>query len=239
MIKAVIFDLDNTLYSYDRAHGKAFEALRARAWTFLGLSADRFDALHAEANRILSLRCGGSPAIHDRLLRYQVLLEQAGLPIAEAPEMAACYWNTLLDNMEAEPGVIPALRALRSMGLKIGVGTNMTADWQFAKLERLNLLPLINFLVTSEEVNAEKPDPRLFALCAEKAGAAPSECAFVGDSLQKDAQAAAAAGMRGIWYCPAAAERELPDGIRALTALPALPELLRKLSEEGGQGNEA
>jgi putative hydrolase of the HAD superfamily len=225
MIKTVIFDLDNTLYSYDRAHAAAWAALLSLAEERLGLGEERFRALHAEASRVLTRRCGGGPAIHNRLIRFQILLELAGLPIGAAPELADCYWDVLLDRLEPEPGAAETLGALRALGLRIGVGTNMTADRQFEKLRRLGLLPLVDFLVTSEELGVEKPDPRLFTLCAEKAGVPLRCCAFVGDSLQKDALAALAAGMRGIWYRPVSLPEPVPEeipAIRSLTELPAL-----------------
>ena len=228
MIKVVIFDLDNTLYSYDKAHAAAFAALLGFAADRLGLSKERFEALHAQASRVLTLRCSGGPAIHNRLIRFQILLELAELPIGEAPAMAACYWETLLDHMEAEPGAARTLQTLRSMGLRIGVGTNMTADRQFEKLSRLDLLPWVDFLVTSEELGVEKPDPRLFALCAEKAGAGQCDCCFVGDSLEKDALAAVRAGMTGVWYCPNG-RADPPEGIAVIRSLGELPALLRNL----------
>ena len=226
MLKAVIFDLDNTLYSYDKAHAAAYASVLTYAGQCLALSQERFNALHAEANRILSQRCGGGPAIHNRLIRFQIILELAGLPIGAAPEMANRYWTTLLDRMEPEPGAAETLQSLQSMGLRIGVGTNMTADWQYEKLKRLGLLPRVGFLVTSEEINAEKPDLRLFDLCAEKAGALPRECAFVGDSLQKDALAACAAGMFGIWYRPGSVPEPPPANVPVLKSLSELPALL-------------
>lgn len=225
MIKSVIFDLDNTLYSYDKAHAAAWAALCRHAEQRLALPEERFLSLHSEASRVLTRRCGGGPAIHNRLIRFQILLELAGLPFGEAPAMAECYWQTLLAHMEAEPGAAETLSALKSMGLRLGVGTNMTADRQIEKLRRLELLPLVDFLVSSEELGVEKPDPRLFALCAEKAGAAPADCAFVGDSLQKDALAARAAGMLGIWYHPDG-DGGPPEPVTRIHALPELPALL-------------
>ena len=77
----------------------------------------------------------------------------------------------------------------------------------------------------SEEAGAEKPDPRLFALCAEKAGCAMEACAFVGDSLKGDILGAKAAGMMPIWlHAPA----EPVDGVCRTETLEALPELLSK-----------
>ena len=46
MIKTVIFDVDNTLYSYTKAHEAAFEALSSYAEHELGLSRNIFVKLH-------------------------------------------------------------------------------------------------------------------------------------------------------------------------------------------------
>ena len=58
----------------------------------------------------------------------------------------------------------------------------------------------IDWIVTSEEAGAEKPAGRFFDLCAQKAGAAPSQCAFIGDSLEKDVEGALKNGFKGVWY---------------------------------------
>ena len=226
---AVIFDLDNTLYSYDRAHAAAFAAVKALARRELSLPPARFDELHTRANEVLAQRCGGGSAVHNRLIRYQILLELLDRPIALAPELARCYWSTFLKALEPTPGVREALIRLKEAGLRIGVGTNMTADLQFEKLRLLGLAQVVDFLVTSEEAGAEKPDRRLFALCAEKAGTVPERCVFVGDSLTNDAAAANAAGMLGVWYRPGA--EQAPEGVLTVASISALPALL--ISSEG------
>ena len=48
MIKAVIFDIDNTLYSYDEAHAPAFAAVQQYALEHLGMDKD---ALNAEIKK--------------------------------------------------------------------------------------------------------------------------------------------------------------------------------------------
>ena len=62
MIQALLFDLDNTLYSYDEAHEAAFRTLTAWAREHLGLEDGDFVRLHREANRTLKARCGGGSA---------------------------------------------------------------------------------------------------------------------------------------------------------------------------------
>ena len=82
MVQAVIFDVDNTLYSYDRAHAPAFARLKEYAARELGIGPERFEQLHGQADRILRARLGQPcGALHNRLLRYQILLEEVGAPL--------------------------------------------------------------------------------------------------------------------------------------------------------------
>lgn len=203
MVKAVIFDIDNTLYSYEDAHAVAWEALCAYARQELAMDAQEFLHRHNAAQTIVKARLGAPcAALHNRLLRYQVLLEQAQTPLRHAIAMNDLYWRTLIGAARPTPGILECLRALKAAGYILGIGTDMTLDYQLQKLVALDMLELFDFIVSSEEVNAEKPDRKLFDCCAQKAGAAPSECLFIGDSLKKDVLGAQEAGMAALWYCP-------------------------------------
>ena len=226
MIKSVIFDLDDTLYDFTSAHAVALRRLTAYAGANLDLSPERFEALHRDAFRRQKERLGSCAAIHNRLIRCQLMLEAAGKPIAHAPEMADLYWSTLLSRIRPMPEAIDALARLRFMGLTVGIGSNMTADWQYAKLKRLSLMAYVDFIVTSEEAGVEKPAAGFFQLCAEKAGHAPGECAFVGDSLRGDAIGALDAGMAAFWLCRGPEPADTPDGITRIQSLSELPALI-------------
>ncbi len=237
MAKTVIFDVDNTLYDYDSAHREAYRALTQYACASFRLTPERFDALHRSANAELCARVGkNSAVIHNRLIRYQLMLEKLGQPIAHAPRMAELYWSTLLDHARAYPGTREGIARLRDAGFRIGVGTNMTADYQFAKLERLGLMEDVDFLVTSEEIGAEKPDARFFAFCAAKSGFDAAECVFVGDDAKKDVCGAIRAGMQAVWFCPA--EPSAQTDVRA-PRICALTELCALLSLPQSEGVEA
>jgi len=110
--------------------------------------------------------------------------------------------------------------------LTVGIGSNMTADWQYAKLKRLSLMAYVDFIVTSEEAGVEKPAAGFFQLCAEKAGHAPGECAFVGDNLNGDALGALDAGMVAFWLCRSPESADVPDGITRIQSLSELPALV-------------
>lgn len=204
MPKAILFDIDDTLYSYQAAHAVAFDRLCRYGEEHLGLDRDRFRQLHKQAmtqmEAVLGRPCA---AMHNRLLRYQRILELAKLPLyPHALEMESLYWGTLIDVAQPSPGALPCLRALKAAGYTLGIGTDMTLDFQLKKLIRLEMMPYLDFVVTSEEVLAEKPEAKLFLRCAEKADVAPEQCLFIGDSLKKDVAGAKAAGMDALWYQP-------------------------------------
>ena len=230
MINVVIFDIDNTLYSYDAAHKVAFQALADSFCGAFGVPQGQFSQLHREADRILRARVGRPcAAVHNRLIRYQIMLEQIGKPVSYAPGLADKYWGTLLSNMQCAPGARECMSFLKSAGYTVGIGTNMTADYQFAKLERLGLLGYVDFLVSSEEAGAEKPDGKLFVCCVEKAGCRADACMFVGDSLEGDALGAMRAGLRSVWLCGEEPAAGLPAGIEVIHSLADIPDLLRSL----------
>ena len=239
-IKAFLFDLDNTLYNYDAAHECAMTALLKKYGGVLGLSDSDFRTLYTETMDEQVRRAGGDCAgIHSRLIRFQMMLEHLRRPIAPAPEMDQTYWTAFLDSMRPDPETGRILDTLRAAGYCVGIGTNMTAEWQYAKLQKLELLDRIDFLVSSEEANAEKPDRRIFDLCAEKAGCPSSACVFVGDSWKHDVIGAQNAGMYPIWFtaqnmpgdiCSDMPSNILSDMPRSVLRIRSLAELLRCFS---------
>lgn len=218
MIHAVIFDLDDTLYSFRTAHAAAMERVSDYAWENLGIPQEAFPAEDTRQIEGLRRRLGEQSAIHNRLLRYLRMLETRKAPLEHAVIMERLYWHTLLDAMVPEPGAVECLAELHRAGFRVGIGTNMTADWQMEKLIRLDMLKNVDFVVTSEEAGADKPDPRMFALCAQKAGVPAANCLFVGDNRELDYLGAKAAGMQALWYAPGVTP-SIPESVDSFARL--------------------
>jgi putative hydrolase of the HAD superfamily len=88
-------------------------------------------------------------------------------------------------------------------------------------LERVGLAPLIDGVITSAAVGARKPDPVIFARALALAGARPSECLHVGDSLAEDVAGARAAGIEAV-LLDRGRDVVAPAGVRRIAGLDEL-----------------
>lgn len=202
MLKAVLFDIDDTLYSYVQAHSQAIVIAGRYAEQELGISCNTFCCEVEQAMRRQFAEHPETAGCHSRAIRFQMVLEKLGLPLRYAFLLNDLYWNELIRVSAPFPLARETLLTLKAKGLKLGTATDMTADWQLKKLDHLQLLDLFDFVVTSEEAAVEKPDRRIFELCARKAGCRLDECLMVGDNLKKDVLGAQSAGLQALWLQP-------------------------------------
>ena len=227
MIKAVIFDIDKTLYSFDEAHKPAIDAVQDYALEHLGMDQQTLmSEIEKAAAQIADTLAADCAALHNRTLRFQVMLERNKLPLKHAEPMGRLYWDTLLRHAEPSPGILNCLKKLKAAGYILGIGTDMTLIYQLKKLEKLQMLPFFDFIVSSEEANVEKPHAKLFSLCAKKSGVSPEECLFIGDSLKKDVLGPRAMGMHSLWYCPDPEKAKAHPEVDVLTHYDQLEEML-------------
>lgn len=205
-IKTVIYDLDDTLYSFAKPDKVATERMILEMEKRFGLTREEFMGVFSKSYSALGYILDPEVSVatcHSRTLRLQWTLERLGLPLFPAVlDLYEIYWGTILDNLVPEPYVFDTMKKLKEQNVRIGIGTNMTANIQFKKIDRLGLAPYVDFIVTSAECVFDKPDPRFFALCVEKAQCAPEEIIFTGDNYKFDVLGPSRCGIHGIWYDP-------------------------------------
>jgi len=203
MIKTVIFDIDNTLYNFDAAHEAGMEAVCNYVYEQFGWEKEAFTAVYKDVMKELFDELGDIGSAHNRLLRFERILEDRGLPLyPHAMKLYSLYWDTLIEESEISPGAEETMRELKKMEIRVGIGSDMTAWVQYRKLEKLGLLQYCDFVVTSEESNADKPDARFYTMCLKKAKCEPFECIYVGDNYWKDYRGSLDAGIHPLWFVP-------------------------------------
>ena len=181
MLETVLFDLDGTIYNYDIPDKIGIQAVYDYACPILGLTPKELQAKIKAANAEIVSELGkGNAAIHNRLVRFQRVLENMGKPMFPvALSMYHAYWDTFVDNMTLEPGILTLIDYLRSRGVHVGICTNLTAEIQYIKMEKLGIWDYIDSLTTSEECGWEKPDERIFLYSLAKAGSSPEKSIFI------------------------------------------------------------
>ncbi len=200
MLKAVVFDLDNTLYDYTDANAVAEPYILDYAARKYGLELEKFCEAWQEGKRITKELLPDTGARHSRSLYFQHALEYLGInPIGDAWELGELFWQKFVENIQPYPGAMTMLEKLKSKGIKTAICTDMTADVQHLKLTKLGMKPYIDALVASEENGMEKPHGRMFQLALDKVGAKPEESVMVGDSLPKDVHGGHSIGMAAMW----------------------------------------
>jgi putative hydrolase of the HAD superfamily len=105
----------------------------------------------------------------------------------------------VMERLRLDPLVACALGIAEDSGWVPVVVTNGDTETQEAKLRRTGLDQYLADWVISQEAGVRKPNPRIFAIAAERARMRLGGAWMVGDSPEADIGGAAATGMRSVW----------------------------------------
>lgn len=199
-VKGVLLDLDNTLYSYDICHMAAIQECYSRYKNNISpsLSFTDFHNIYRQKRDLVTKRLSPSGACRSRMFAFQAMFEEIklekGFEIAQ--QYDEVYWDTLISKISLEQDASIFLQQCKDLEIDICIVTDMIANIQIKKLQKLGIVSNIKYLVTSEEVGAEKPDPRMFQACLNKLNLSPQEVIMIGDSENKDIKGAEAMGIK-------------------------------------------
>jgi len=90
--------------------------------------------------------------------------------------------NRLTDLVRPYPGIAPLLEKLRAAGYRLGIVTSRTQGILVTIPAALDLLPLVDLVVTRDDTVEGKPHPAPVLYALERLGISPSQCVFVGDA---------------------------------------------------------
>jgi len=192
MLKAVFFDIDDTLYDtsgFARLARKA--ALNVMIDAGLPLSRE-------EAYRLLReiiAEKGSNYDKHFNVLTERVLGEEKPLLIALG---MITYHNVKFALLRPFLNTISTLIHLKGKGYRLGAISNGITIKQWEKLIRLGIHHFFDEVVTSEEVNSEKPDIEIFREALRRMGCRPERSVMVGNKFTEDILGAINAGMSAI-----------------------------------------
>jgi putative hydrolase of the HAD superfamily len=194
-VRAVIFDLWDTLVEWSPEEGAGLEA---RLATLAGVPLEEFGRRLRASYR--SLQTGPLAPSY----------RQLGIPEAELPEALAAHHELARRTLRLRAGAAEGLARLRRRGLKLAVLSVCSEDVP-ARWPESDLAGLFDVETFSSECGLMKPDPEIYLLTIEALGVVPDDCLFVGDGANDELAGAERVGIRPVLYVPSGQEPRWPE----------------------------
>jgi putative hydrolase of the HAD superfamily len=201
--KALFFDLDDTLLDDDasvvRSLDLTCQQVIAPAVPSLDLHA--FAKVYREIT--VSVWESGDVRTDDQETSGLMLWRQALAHFDCRDEALVLAARAAYTNFRDEKPIVfddalPVLAALHGR-YPLALITNGGSVKQRRKLSNSGLAHFFDFVVTSDDYHASKPDPGIFHHAAERLGVVPDSVWHVGDSPGNDVKGAVNAGLAAVW----------------------------------------
>ena len=241
-IKAVLFDIGETLVSFGRVSTARLYRQGARSsYDFLkGLDqpvGDFFyyfwrNLVHLRIKRLLSSMAGRD---FDALALLKKVGTRKGLKLDEEQwrQLAWLWYEPLSKIARTEPKVKETLTALKRSGLKLGIVSNTFVNGCLLErhLKQFGILEFFPVRIYSYEFKFRKPDIRIFRIAAERIGEALGNILFVGDRIDRDMKGAIEVGMAAVLKdAYTNAGEKTPKGAWKINKLCELPRLIEEIN---------
>lgn len=204
MIKAVFFDLYQTLVCYDPPR----EEIESKVLKGFGIDVSPAELARPLVaadefiyNEIARLPLSGR-STEEKMALYlkhqEILLREAGIDFDREilARLLGAMQQSRMDLVLFDD-VIPLLDDLKDRGLILGLISNVEQDMTEI-LTKLKLPSWLEIIVTSQDAGAGKPRPEIFREALRQAHVQPAEAIYIGDQYQVDMVGASGAGMKGI-----------------------------------------
>jgi putative hydrolase of the HAD superfamily len=193
MIKAVIFDLDNTLVDFMVMKRQAVDAaINAMIDAGLKLPVDdarkRIDKIYKEKG--IEFQNVFDQLLYDVFKKVDYKILSAGVIAYRRAREAA---------LVPYPHVYMTLTELLKMGLKLAVISDAPAREAWLRLSYLNFHHLFDLVLTFDDTGERKPSPVPFKKALKLLGLKPEEALMVGDWAERDMVGAAKVGMKTVF----------------------------------------
>jgi FMN phosphatase YigB (HAD superfamily) len=209
MLKAILFDLGDTLFDFEKVDQYAvFERSAHTTYAHLqslGQQLPPFKTYFRKHIRAVQLGYVWSRLVNREVHCGQLLARlyrrlKINLDEPTTQHMSWMWYEPITCHCRVSDDVIPTLTRFRDRGLKLAIVSNTFIPGPILD-KHLALHGLLEFFphrIYSSEVGCRKPNPKIFRIALDEVGADPHEAIFVGDSIKNDVQGARRAGMISI-----------------------------------------
>jgi len=227
MVKAILFDLDNTLYDQAEYYRLAYDAVADRLVDHCDWSRERI------AKRLFGIwQEHGSLYGH----LFDDILKETKADDVSVKELVQVYHDAPVEGLRLYPGIRELLDMLT--GVPVGIITNGNTTMQKAKVAALGLETYFDVIKYTDAAGRPKPDSYCYEQSADALGVPSVDCLYVGDNPPIDFPGARAVGMRTAWLRLGEFANLVESGDRYADHVASDVGELRSLVEECLGGND-
>lgn len=184
-LKAIIFDLDDTLYGEKEYVRSGYRAIAATMPQVEQMDKKLWAAFEEKKSAI------------DEVLREE------GIYTEERKQECLSVYRFHQPDIHFYEGALELLQKLRLEGYKLGIITDGRPEGQRAKIKALGLDELVDHIIVTDElggVEYRKPNKAAFVKMQEVLGVTFEEMCYVGDNIKKDFVAPEMLNMKSFWF---------------------------------------
>jgi putative hydrolase of the HAD superfamily len=225
IIKDVFFDLDHTLWDFDKNSELTFETIFNK--NHPTMDSKEFIDKYVPINQACWKLYQYDKISHDEL-RYNRLKHSFDalnyvISDEEIENIAQEYIHLLPENNHLFDGVFEVLDYL-TQKYRLHIITNGFAEVQFRKLKNSNIRSYFQTITNSEMAGVKKPNPIIFEYALDLAKAKKESSIMIGDCLEADVKGALNAGLDAIFFNESNVQAE--QGIKQINHLLELKKYL-------------
>ncbi|MBN2180271.1 MAG: HAD family hydrolase [Sedimentisphaerales bacterium] len=244
MIKAVVFDLGETIFNFGKIRViRLFRQGARLSYDYLkscGQSVSCFECycwrnLFALRLQNIISNITGNDFNSAAFLRGNGAKKGIKLDAQQWKHYASLWYEPLRKIATTEPDIKQTMAALKNAGLKLGILSNTFVNGSSLDmhLEQVGILEFFHTRVYSYEFDFRKPDLRIFKIAAERIGEALENILYVGDRIDKDIKPALKLGMKAVLKTAYTnTGKIIPDGTFKINRLSELPALVKKINNQ-------
>ena len=219
-IEHVFFDLDHTLWDFEKNSALTFEKIFLE--NKIDLDIEDFLKVYVPLN-LQYWKLYRNEKVSKEALRYERLkksFDAVNYNVSDAliDTLATAYIDNLSNFNHLFEGTLELLDYLKEKKYSLHIITNGFEEVQNKKMINSKLYPYFEQIITSESVGVKKPDARVFEHALDVSKAKRENSIMIGDSLEADIHGAINVGLSAI-HCVFDAKTPIDKNINVVTSL--------------------
>jgi len=183
-----IFDLDQTLYNYERCNEDGVSNVINYINNKFDIDKKTILNTYLQARKKTNQNLANTSSMHSRFLYLKKMSEMLFIKnsIKNIIKFYDIYWEAFFQKMELFDWVIPTFKKLQEKNIHVIIATDFNARLQLLKIRKLEIDSYINKIITSQEVGEEKPSTKFAKILLNETNCNHSKIFYVGDNPKKD-----------------------------------------------------